>query len=87
MAAAAVEGIADQLDRDPQMAGRFEVVHQPTDPGLDITVHGEPIRMVGVENPVRRAPALGEHNEYVFREVVGLDEDEFVRLLAAGVIG
>ncbi len=85
--AAAVESIADQLDRDPQLAPRFEVVHQPTDPGLDITVHGEQIRMVGVDNPARRAPALGEHNEYVFREVVGLDEEEFVRLLAERVIG
>ncbi|MGE3076670.1 MAG: CoA transferase [Dehalococcoidia bacterium] len=87
VSAAAVEGIADQLDRDPQMAGRFEVVHQPTDPGLDITVHGEAIRIAGVANPVRRAPALGEHNEYVFREVVGLEEEEFVRLLGEGVIG
>lgn len=87
IAAAAVEGIADQLDRDPQMAGRFEVVHQPTDPGLDITVHGEAIRIVGVGNPVGRAPALGDDNEYVFREVVGLDEEAFVRLLAARVIG
>lgn len=84
--AAAVESIADQLDRDPQMASRFEVVHQPADPGLDITVHGQPIRFVGNENPVGRAPALGEHNEYVFREVMGLSEEEFVELLGAGVI-
>jgi crotonobetainyl-CoA:carnitine CoA-transferase CaiB-like acyl-CoA transferase len=87
VAAAAVEGIADQLERDPQMAGRFEVVHQPTDPGLDITIHGEPIRIRGLDNPVRRAPALGEHNEDVFRDIVGLDEEELVRLLADGVIG
>lgn len=84
--AAAVESIADQLDRDPQMASRFEIVRQPTDPGLDITVHGEQIRFEGIANPVGRAPALGEHNEYVFREVVGLGEDEYVALLAAGAI-
>ena len=84
--AAAVESIADQLDRDPQLASRFEIVRQPTDPGLDITVHGEQIRLVGRDNPVGRAPALGEHNEYVFREVVGLSEERFAELLAAGVI-
>lgn len=84
--AAAVESIADQLDRDPQLGPRFEIVHQPTDPGLDITVHGEQIRFVGRENPVGRAPALGEHNEYVFREVVGLSEERYLELLASGAI-
>lgn len=85
--AAAVESIADQLDTDPQMMARFEVVHQPTEPDLAITVHGEPIRIVGRDNPVRRSPALGEHNAYVFGDILGLDEDEFVRLLEAGTIG
>ena len=85
--AAAVESIADQLDTDPQMMARFEVVHQPTEPGLAITVHGEPIRIVGRDNPVRRSPALGEHNAYVFGDILGLDEDEFVRLLETGTIG
>ena len=85
--AAAVESIADHLDKDPQMASRFEVVHQPADPGLAITVHGEPIRIVDGENPIRRSPALGEHNAYVFQDVLGLGEDEFVRLLEAGTIG
>ena len=85
--AAAVESIADQLESDPQMVGRFEVVHQPADPGLAITVHGEPIRIVDRDNPLRRSPALGEHNAYVFRDLLGIDEDEFVRLLEAGTIG
>ncbi|MBA4180691.1 MAG: hypothetical protein C0506_08905 [Anaerolinea sp.] len=84
--AAAVESIADQLDCDPQMEGRFETVHQPSDPGLDITVHGEPIRIAGLPNPVGRAPVLGEHNEYVFREVAGLSEERFLELLAEAVI-
>ena len=83
----AVESIADQLDTDPQMMARFEVVHQPTEPDLAITVHGEPIRIVGRDNPVRRSPALGEHNAYVFRDILGLEEDEFVRLLETGTIG
>jgi crotonobetainyl-CoA:carnitine CoA-transferase CaiB-like acyl-CoA transferase len=32
----------------------------------------------------RPAPCLGEHNEYVYREIVGMPEDEFVELLADG---
>jgi benzylsuccinate CoA-transferase BbsF subunit len=87
IAAAAVESIADHLDRDPALASHYQVVHQPTDPGLDIVVNGETVRFVGVDDAVRRSPALGEHNEYVFREIVGLSEGEFVDLVAAGVIG
>ena len=30
------------------------------------------------------APCLGEDNEYVYRDVIGLSEDEFVELLADG---
>jgi crotonobetainyl-CoA:carnitine CoA-transferase CaiB-like acyl-CoA transferase len=86
-AAAAVESIADHLDRDPCLARYYQVVHQPTDPGLDITVNGEAIRFPVLDGRVTRAPALGEHNEYVFREIVGLSEDEFTQLLADAVIG
>jgi crotonobetainyl-CoA:carnitine CoA-transferase CaiB-like acyl-CoA transferase len=34
----------------------------------------------------RPAPLLGEHNEYVFRQVVGLSEEEYIELLAEGVL-
>ena len=33
----------------------------------------------------RRAPLLGEHNDYVFQEVVGMDEDEVNSYLVEGV--
>ncbi len=31
------------------------------------------------------APCLGQHNEYVYREIVGMSDEEFVRLLNEGV--
>jgi crotonobetainyl-CoA:carnitine CoA-transferase CaiB-like acyl-CoA transferase len=34
----------------------------------------------------RSAPLLGEDNEYVFKQVIGLDGDELSRLQADGVI-
>jgi len=37
-------------------------------------------------NAFRRPPRLGEDNEYVFRDVLGLGEDEFRRLVAEQVI-
>ena len=32
------------------------------------------------------APCLGQHNEYVFREILGMSDDEIANLLAEGVI-
>jgi crotonobetainyl-CoA:carnitine CoA-transferase CaiB-like acyl-CoA transferase len=34
----------------------------------------------------RSAPLLGEDNDYVFREILGLDDDEVGELAAEGVI-
>jgi len=35
---------------------------------------------------LKRAPLLGEHNEYVFKEILGLSIDEFDRLVKEEVI-
>jgi crotonobetainyl-CoA:carnitine CoA-transferase CaiB-like acyl-CoA transferase len=35
---------------------------------------------------VKRAPLLGEHNRYVFQEILGLTDEEFQRLVREGVI-
>ena len=87
VAAAAVEDIADQLDRDPGLGRHYQTIEQPTAPGLIITANAEPIRFEGADQTIRRAPGLGEHNEYVFREIVGLSDDEFAELAGTGVIG
>ena len=34
----------------------------------------------------RSGPCLGEHNEYVFKEILGLSDDEIADLLIEGVI-
>jgi len=34
--------------------------------------------------PRRPAPRLGEHNEYVYRELLGYTEEEFVDLMVSG---
>ena len=35
---------------------------------------------------LRRAPLLGEHNEYVFKEILGLSDEEVAELVIEGVI-
>jgi benzylsuccinate CoA-transferase BbsF subunit len=37
-------------------------------------------------HPDRPAPLLGQHNEYIYRDVLGYTEEEFISLLADGVI-
>jgi crotonobetainyl-CoA:carnitine CoA-transferase CaiB-like acyl-CoA transferase len=31
-------------------------------------------------------PALGEHNDYVFKEILELPEDEIAKLVEAGIL-
>ncbi len=37
--------------------------------------------------PPRAAPLMGEHNEFVFRDLLGMSEEELARLAEEGVIG
>ena len=86
IAAAAVENLRDTLELDPQLQHHYERVTQPSDPDAEIAIDGEAIRFVGVERPLQRAPMLGEHNEYILRDIVGLSQEEFDQLVADGVI-
>jgi hypothetical protein len=37
--------------------------------------------------PSRRAPCLGEHNEYVYKAILGVSDAEYEELVALGQIG
>ena len=58
-------------------------------------VHGDsvhstfPFRLPGETGPVHRRPAplLGEHNDEVFGDLLGLSADELAHLRDAGIIG
>ncbi|MEL7155403.1 MAG: CoA transferase [Actinomycetota bacterium] len=87
VAAAPVEHIADTYERDPQLRHHYQVVHQPSAPGVDIPIDGEPAQWRGHELRLRRAPGLGEHNEQVLTELAGLSPDTYLQLLLDGVLG
>ena len=86
IAAAAVETLPDMMDRDPQLRGHFQTVQQPDFPDVEIPVRREAIRFLGATQNVRRAPALGEHNDHVARELVGIGEEEYLTLVIDGVL-
>jgi len=86
VAAAAVEHLADTHGRDPQLRDHYQVVSQPGRPDLDIPIDREAARWVGSDHRLRRAPGLGEHNRQVVCDLLGRAEDEYERLVVAGVL-
>jgi benzylsuccinate CoA-transferase BbsF subunit len=72
---------------DPHYAVRgthLQVEHPAT--GVDI-IAGIPFKLSGTPGEVRRpAPMLGQHNNYVFRELLGKPESEIAQLVEEKVI-
>ncbi len=80
-----VHTIGDLLESEQLRArGYFQEVDHPAVGRL--TYPGPPFRMGGVEWRAGRAPLLGEHNEAVFCDELGLSRRELSRLRAAGVV-
>ena len=70
------------------MRGETEAIEHPRYGAVgDIMVGGLPIRMTGSFTGFdRAAPWLGQHNDAVYGDVLGLSAEERAALEAAGVI-
>ncbi len=84
--AAAVAHLKDMLERDPQLAEHYQQVSQPVAPEVQIPVDREAAQWVGTPLLLNRAPMLGEHNQYVLQEILGVDDEAFAQLLIDGVV-
>jgi benzylsuccinate CoA-transferase BbsF subunit len=86
VAATPVMNLEDQF-RDPHLRAReihLESEHPKV--GLEF-LHGIPWRLSATPGRIRRpAPLLGEHNQYVFGDLLGLPAAEILRLVEAGAI-
>ena len=78
---------AEDLAQDPHLLARQFFVHMKH-PTLGRTITDRsPIRFVGDEIVNwKAAPQLGEDNRYVFRELLGMTEEEFLYYRGKGVI-
>lgn len=87
IAAAAVQDPSDLAEHDPQIAARgtfFELDHPVIGPAL---FEGSPMTLSRTDADLwRSAPLLGEDNDYVFGDILGLDADRRAQLSEAGVI-
>lgn len=86
VAAMPVMNLEDQF-RDPHLRAReIHVESEHPKVGLEF-LHGIPWRLSDTPGRISRpAPLLGEHNQYVFGELLGLPEAEIQRLVEAGAM-
>ena len=84
--AGVVESSQDILEHDPQLKHRhffWELDHP------EIGKHrlrGHSFVLSKSPYEVRRAPLLGEHNEYALKELLGMSDDEIAELVIEGVL-
>ena len=78
------EDIEDLVETDPSMHGFFHEFDHPV--GVKFMAQNQPFLWNGERLPIRRAPFFGEHNEQVYRQELGLSEEEFTQLLVEEVI-
>jgi len=78
------EDIEDLVETDPSMTGFFHEFDHPV--GIKFMAQNQPFLWNGQRLPIHRAPFFGEHNEQVYRQELGLSQDEFTRLLVDEVI-
>lgn len=87
IAASPVQHLRDMMEVDEGFATHYQRIRQPTDPDWEIAIDGEPIRFAHERDRfLHRAPMLGEHNEYVLCDVLGLSQTEFDALIVEGVV-
>ena len=86
VAAGVLENAEDLQEHDPQLKHRhlyWELDH----PEVGKYVAPRPVFMVSkAPYKLRRAPLLGEHNEYGLKEVIGMSDEEVTELVEGGII-
>ena len=78
--AAAPSRDGQDLFHDPHLRERGLFVEVEDEEGMSKDLVGLPFKMSGCEPVFHRAPHLGEHNDYVFREILGLSAREINKL-------
>jgi len=85
VAATPVLNIGDLL-HDPhwQARGTFVEVDHPL--GFKETVYGNYVKTARTSSPLATGPAMGQDNEFVFKEIVGLSDSAYQQLIEKKVI-
>jgi crotonobetainyl-CoA:carnitine CoA-transferase CaiB-like acyl-CoA transferase len=85
VAAGVVQNAADLLEHDPQLRhrGHYHLLYHPvTGPTLYM---GSPFLLSATPAALRPAPCLGQHNTYVYGELLGMSAADMARYTAEGI--
>jgi benzylsuccinate CoA-transferase BbsF subunit len=87
VAAGVLETGEDLMEHDPQLKHRqfFTELEHP-EVGKYRSNSGAHFKLSKCDCDLVRAPLLGEHNEYVFKGILGVPDDEYSRLVEDGTI-
>ncbi len=86
VAAGVVATGEDLLEHDPQLRHRhffWEVAHPEIE---KYRIAGPAFVLSKSPCEVRRAPLLGEHNEYALKEILGMSDDGIAELVIEGAL-
>jgi len=86
IAAGVLQTGQDLLEHDPQLKHRifFHALDHP-----EIGKHhvsGPPFKLSETPFELKRAPLVGEHNEYVLKEILGMSNEEMSEMIAEEVV-
>jgi benzylsuccinate CoA-transferase BbsF subunit len=85
VAAGVVQNAADLLEHDPQLRhrGHYHLLQHPvTGPTYYM---GSPFLLSTTPAALRPAPCLGQHNAYVYGELLGMSATTMARYTAEGI--
>jgi len=85
VAAAPVLSVADLLS-DPHYRARGTFIEVTHPLGFRETIYGGYVKTSGFEPAVRPGPAMGQDNDYVFKELLGLEDARYRQLVESEVI-
>jgi len=84
--AAGIVATAEDVVNDPRLAHRGHF-HQLVHPELgEFGFDGQPFTLSQTPAEITRSPCIGEHTEYVLKELLGLSEEDYVALLLDGAL-
>lgn len=76
----------DQMEHDPQLKYRHFYWEQDHPELGKYRPPRQPCVLSKTPCEIRRAPLVGEHNEYAFKEILGMTDDEIAELVIEDVI-
>ncbi len=81
VAAGVLKTVEDLIEHDPQLAHRHHYWKLDHPEIGEYVAPGPPFRLSKTPAEVHRAPLLGEHNEYVLKELLKIPDEEVVELI------